>query len=110
MHRVFLRVLSLSFFAPSLAYAQLFQDIDDVVDKLCIVFGWIFRLAIIFAILYALVAAFKYITAQGSPEKIEETHHSLIYIVIGVIVAVIARGVPLIVANALGATGVTSCP
>jgi hypothetical protein len=56
-----------------------------------------------------MVAAFKYLTASGDPEKVKGAGNTLLYAAIAIGVALLARAVPLVVSSFLGATGVTSC-
>lgn len=64
-----------------------------------IVVGWLFTFLVILAIIFVLWAAFKYLTAAGDPEKVKSASHSLIYAAVAIVVAILARGVPLIIGS-----------
>ncbi|MGC9598844.1 MAG: hypothetical protein ABSE18_00450 [Minisyncoccia bacterium] len=69
---------------------------------LCTIINWLFYLLIILAIIFVFVAAFKYLTAGGDPEKVKSAGSTLLYAVIAVVIALIAKGIPLIVSSFLG--------
>ena len=68
------------------------------------VINWLFGLLIILAVIFVLVAAFKYLTSGGDPEKVKSANHSLIYAAVAVAVAILAKGIPYLVASFLGTT------
>lgn len=72
---------------------------------LCKVFGLLFTILIIVAVIFVIVAAFKYVTAAGDPEKVKSANHQLVYAAIAILVALIAKGLPLIVGSFVGTTG-----
>jgi hypothetical protein len=81
--------------------------VSGVFTVLCQVLGWFFILFIILAVVFVIVAAFKYLTAGGDAEKVGTANHMLIYAVVAVVVAVIARAIPVIIANFFSAGGNT---
>jgi hypothetical protein len=54
------------------------------------------------AIMFIIIAAFYFLTAAGSPEKIATARQMLIYAIIGVGVALLAYAIPYIVSGILG--------
>ena len=100
-----------------LPYAALAQQVapapittlGGLTAKICVAVNWIFTFLIIIAIVFALIAAFKYLTAAGDPEKVKSASHTLVYVAVAVAAAIVAKGVPLIVGNFFGA-GFTGCP
>jgi hypothetical protein len=77
---------------------------------LCIIINWIFWLLIVLTIVFVLVAAFKYLTAGGDPEKVKSAGATLLYAAVAVVVALIAKGLPLIVSSFIGGgLGSTGC-
>lgn len=68
--------------APKLNPIQVIERIIDVV----------FTILLIFAALMIIVAAYLFISAQGDPEKVKTARNFVLYAVIGVIVAFLARG------------------
>ena len=54
------------------------------------------------SIIFTLGAAFKYLTAAGDPEKVRSAGQSLLYVIIAIVVALIAKGFPLIISSFIG--------
>lgn len=114
-------ILPLAISLPVLALAQtggapagsaptvLAGGMTDVASELCVVFNWMFYFLVIFAVIFIIVAAFKYLFAAGDPEKVKSAGHSLIYAAVAIVVAIIAKAVPAIVGSLLGAGTPTSC-
>lgn len=71
---------------------------------LCTAINWAFTILIIIAIVFVLIAAFKYLTAAGDPEKVKSASHTLVYAAVAVAVGILAKGIPLIVGNFFGRT------
>lgn len=84
-------------------------SIQAVLQLLCTVFAWAFYFLIVLAVIFVIVAAFKYLTASGDPEKVKSAGATLLYAAIAIGVALLARAVPLVVGSFLGASGVSSC-
>ena len=85
------------------------NSLSGVLQIMCNVFGWAFYFLIILAVIFVIVAAFKYLTAAGDPEKVKSAGTMLIYTAIAIVVALLAKAVPLVVGSFLGASGVSSC-
>jgi hypothetical protein len=84
-------------------------SLQGVLQTLCTVFAWAFYFLIVLAVIFVIVAAFKYLTAAGDPEKVKSAGATLLYAAIAIGVALLARAVPLVVGSFLGATNVSSC-
>jgi hypothetical protein len=82
----------------------LFDSIEGVAKWACKVVNVFFTAAIILTIVFVLVAAINYITANGDPAKVKKGHQTLIWAAVGFAVALIAATVPDIVAMILGTT------
>lgn len=78
------------------------QSTGDLTDFICGLIPWIFWGLIIFSIIMALVAAYKYLTSAGDPEKVGNASKTLLYAAIGVVVALLAAGMPYIVNSFIG--------
>lgn len=76
-------------------------NLQGIADLLCTIGLWMFNILIFVAILFAFYAAFVYLTARGDAEKIKSANHTLIYIAVAVMVALVARFVPSIVVSAV---------
>lgn len=85
-------------------------NISGFVNLICTVAGWLFVFLIVLSVIFIILAAFNYLTASGDPEKVKSASNQLIYAVVAIAVAVIARGVPLIVTTFVGvSSGVQTC-
>jgi len=73
-----------------------------LMDTIYTVTNWIFLIIIIIAGIFILLGAFNIITAGGSPEKVTSGRSYIIYAVAGVIVALLAKAIPLVARNILG--------
>lgn len=71
---------------------------------ICTALNWVFYFLVIFAVVFILLAAFKYLTAAGDPEKVKAAGQQILYAAIAVGVALIAKAVPLLVGSLMGAT------
>jgi hypothetical protein len=110
--------------APFMAYAQIqgpsaptqgnvpqsnINSLQTVLNTVCIVFSWMFYFLIALAVVFIVVAAFRYLTAGGEAEKVKGAGQTLLYAAIAVGVALLARAIPLIVASFLGAGTLSTC-
>lgn len=106
-----------AFLLPALALAQspatppnvLQGGIGGVGAELCIIFNWLFYFLIILAVIFIIVAAFRYLFAAGDPEKVKAAGHALIYAAVAIAVGLIAKAVPGIVSTLLGAGTISGC-
>ncbi len=85
------------------------NSLQSVLDSVCIAFGWFFVFLIALAVIFVVVAAFKYLTAGGDPEKVKGAGSTLLYAAIAVGVALLARAIPLVIGTFLGAGQISSC-
>lgn len=56
------------------------------------VLNWLFTILIAFAGIMIVIAAFYFVTASGNPETVAKARQFVIYALIGVLVALLARG------------------
>jgi hypothetical protein len=84
-------------------------SLQGVLQMLCTVFAWAFYFLIVLAVIFIIIAGFKYLTAAGDPEKVKSAGIMLIYTAVAIGVALLARAVPLVIGSFLGASGVSSC-
>src|SRR5690348_8283775 len=78
------------------------SNVSGFANLLCTIAGWLFVFLIILSVIFIILAAFNYLTASGDPEKVKTASHQLIYAVVAIVVAVLARAIPLIVATFVG--------
>ncbi len=79
-----------------------FEDLVAVIERLT---NWVFIILLVVAVLYIIMAAFSYLTAGGDEEKVGGAHQKIIYSVVALAVAFLAKGVSFVVAQLLGQTG-----
>lgn len=103
-----------AFLLPFVAFAQIPQppitapgsiaNINQILSSanVCVIINWVFWLVIVFSVIFTLVAAFRYLTASGDPEKVKRAGATLLYVVVAVVVALIAKGFPLIISSFIG--------
>jgi hypothetical protein len=84
-------------------------SLQGVLNLFCVIFSWAFYFLIALAVIFVLVAAFKYLTAGGDPEKVKAAGSTLLYAAVAIGVALLARAVPLVIGSFLGAGQVSSC-
>lgn len=72
---------------------------------MCNIFGWMFYGLIVLSLIMIVVAGFNYVTAGDNSEKVSKATKMIVFAAIGLAVALLAKAIPSIVANFLGATG-----
>lgn len=73
----------------------------------CTGLRWLFTAAIIFSIILALVAAFDYMRSAGDAAMVKKATNRLVFVAIGVAIAILARTLPVLVGTVIG-TATTS--
>jgi len=73
-----------------------------MLDTIYTVTDWIFYIVFAVAIIFIIMGAFTIVTAGGSPEKVTAGRNYILYAVIGVIIALAAKGIPAIARAILG--------
>lgn len=91
--------------APSVSITSL---TDIQVSIICKVVDWMFGFLVVLTILFVMIAAFRYLFDQG--KKPEEIHKMLIYAAVAIVVALLAKGFPMIVSSFFSdSTAFTGC-
>lgn len=75
---------------------------DEVVEIFERFANWMFVVFLIVAVIAILIAAFKYLTAGGKETGIQEANRALIYAAVAIAVALLAKGLVLLVAELVG--------
>ncbi|MEK7542841.1 MAG: hypothetical protein AAB503_00855 [Patescibacteria group bacterium] len=68
--------------------------------------NWMFGLLLLLAVIFILWAAFKYLTAGGDEEALGKAKSILIYAIIAIAIAVLAKGIVALVSSFLGGSSV----
>lgn len=64
--------------------------------------NWLFSFLLIAAVIMIVVSGFLFVTAAGNSEKVTKARNFLIYALIGVVVAILARGLVALVRMMIG--------
>lgn len=120
MKKIFLAITNL---VPALvAHAQggsptlteptnLFSSSSDIQNFFCGILQWMFWGLIVLSIAMFLVGAYSYATSSGDAEKVSKANKTLLYAAIGIIVALLAKAIPIIIGSFFGAKGIeNACP
>lgn len=78
------------------------KSVDDVWNLMNDLFNLFFMGIMFVAVVYIVLAAYNYLTASGDPKKVDKANNMLLYAVIGVVVAVLAKNIPRIAADIVG--------
>ena len=81
---------------------------QGAVDMMCSVVNWLFYILIVFSVIMVLIAGFRYLTANGDPEKVSKATKTITYAAIAIVVALIAKGFPTLIGSFFQ-VNVTSC-
>ena len=81
------------------------EKVGGLIDILKTIVKWTYVIFFIIAVLFLILAAYNYLTAQGDPEKVKNVHNQLIYAAIAVAVALIAVSFDLIIKNFITSGG-----
>lgn len=69
------------------------------------ILNWFFAIFLVAAVFFLLWAAFMYLTSAGDEEKVGKAKKALIWAIVAIVVAFLARGIVLIVKNFLTSGG-----
>lgn len=108
-----LAVTAGNFLLTNAAYAQgiTLENPEDISTKiLCPIARWMFGILISLSVIMVLVGGYMYLTAGGDSEKVSKATKTITYAAIGVAVAIIARGFPILIGSIFpGVSGIRSC-
>lgn len=69
------------------------QSIEEFLNILEKIANWIFAILLAVALIFIVYAAFKFVTAAGNPANVEQARQMLLFAIVGIVVAVAARGI-----------------
>jgi len=88
-------------------------DVKDVsglrTSVLCVVASAMFWILLSLSVVFAIVAAYKYLTSGGDTEKVSGATKTLTYAAVAVAVALLAKAIPLVIANLFNVSGISGC-
>ncbi len=85
------------------------NSLCGVIDLIKTISNWMIFFLITLAVIFVIMAAFKYLTAGGDAEKVSKANSQIIYAAVAVAVGLLAYAVPAIV-KAFLLSGDQSCP
>jgi len=86
---------------------QIIGSGQELVDLINNVGNWIFTILLAIAAIFLIVAGFMFVTAGGNPENTTKARQMLINALIGVAVALGAKGLVAVITSILGAPPVS---
>ncbi len=112
MKKVILSVLAISMLIAAPVFAYTVQEIPsgtgvDIWDLLIKALNWFFNITIIIAAIFLVFAGWQYVTAGGDEDKMKNGLNTLIRALIGVAIALLAKGLIYIVSTFITGQGVT---
>jgi ascorbate-specific PTS system EIIC-type component UlaA len=87
---------------PVLVLAQETAPDVDIFEALETLTNYLFTLALIVAVIFLIIFPFSMLTAQGDPDKVRTARNYILYALIGVAVAVAAKGLVALVQTIMG--------
>ncbi len=90
--------------APNSLPSPVITSLRGVITYVCNAINWVFTFLIILTVLFIIIAAFKYLTSSGDPARVKSANNQLIFAAVSIAVALVAKGIPLVVAGFLGAS------
>ncbi|HOX30241.1 MAG TPA: pilin [Candidatus Paceibacterota bacterium] len=66
------------------------NSVEEAINN---VMNWFFIIVLIIAVMFLLYAGFLFITAGGDPDKVNSARQNVMYAMVGVAVAVLAKGI-----------------
>ena len=74
------------------------QGAPGVIDLIRTITNWMFTILLVVAVIFILLAAFKYLASEGG-EEVAVAHKMLIYAAVAIAVAFLAKGIVYVVAE-----------
>ena len=78
------------------------NNFSGLIDVIVTVARWMFGILMALSIVFILYAAFLYIISQGNEDRIKMAKTILIYAVVGLVVAVLAGGISVVIQDFIG--------
>ena len=79
------------------------NEIDNTHSTISTPIGWAFWLLIMISVIMVVIGGFKYVTSQGNQQQLKSAKDTILYAIVGLVVAIAARAiVQLVVASLYG--------
>src|SRR3989344_2800480 len=95
-------LLPLAVFAQEFTAPPAPTSVGEFEEVINTVLVWMFSFLVFLAIVFVLIAAYKYLPAAGDPEKVKSASNTLIYAAVAIAVALLARGLPFLIGGLIG--------
>lgn len=82
-------------------------EVGSIWDILINALNWFFNIVIILAAIMIVYAGFRYVTAAGNPDATKAAMNTLVYALIGVAIALLAKGLIYIVSQFIIGAGIS---
>jgi len=69
------------------------SDPGTVVDTIQVLIDWLFYILIFAAVVVIIMAAYSFLTAAGDPDKVSKGRNYIIYALVALVVAFLARAI-----------------
>lgn len=110
MKKIFVSlILGMLLIAPVMVLAQnqpntgvLPATPDKVFQVINTITNWIFAFLLFAAVLVIIIAAFIFLTSAGDPEKVAKARNYILYAIVAIVVAFLAKAIIMLVARVLG--------
>ena len=77
------------------------EGLPQIRGIVCNILNWLYTFSLIIGVIMILIAAFQYITSNGNTEKVDNATKSILFAIVGIAIAILAKGVPFIVGSVL---------
>ena len=102
-------VSAIGFALPAYAAIPTYPTIsftpEDIRTSMCSIVDWMFYGLIVLSVIMVLISAFYFVTAGDDTEKVSKARKTITYAAIAIVVALIAKGFPALIASFIGASG-----
>lgn len=71
----------------------------NLFSLITLITNWVFTIFLILAVIFIILAGLQFLTAGGKPEGVSEARQKLIWAAVGILVALLARGIPAVLEN-----------
>ncbi|MCC7571964.1 MAG: hypothetical protein KO464_01075 [Candidatus Methanofastidiosum sp.] len=106
----FISLVVLAFLvAPAVTFGQVMgpgvelptpiQNTSDIFGTIQTLINWFFYVLLVLAVIFILVVALNYVTSGGKDDKVKENGRRLAFILVGLAVAVLAKGLVFVTCN-----------
>jgi len=77
------------------------NEIDNTHTTISTPIGWAFWLLIMISVIMVVIGGFKYVTSQGNQQQLKSAKDTILYAIVGLVVAISARAIVQLVVDSL---------